>query len=193
MYLTASQYHHVERALSEGYLSDFEKSFQAGELEDYSLFPGGRLKAGKGNPNYVVKHANRTWVRDRFKQLEKLAGVTHVDGRGWHGVRRKTADLAEDFTKDARVLRKEGSWTNDRTRRGYQEEDRPEILRQAAEVRDQIRASPNGAGHSNDSAGDSAIEGLDELVDLIRRKTSEGQDPAELLGDAMRALEEGSE
>jgi len=45
-----------------------------------------------------------------FKKSEACAGVPHVKGRGWYGLRRVAADLAEEITTDARVKDCLGGW-----------------------------------------------------------------------------------
>ena len=50
-----------------------------------------------------VKPLSRDGARLAFKQLEAIAKVDHVEGRGWYGLRRIAADLAESATTDDRV------------------------------------------------------------------------------------------
>jgi hypothetical protein len=40
-----------------------------------------------------------------FHEVERLAGIEPVPGRGWYGVRRSATDFAEDVEKDERVLK----------------------------------------------------------------------------------------
>lgn len=52
-----------------------------------------------------MRPINRRTVRDLFNALEDAAGVEHVEGRALYGLRRLSADLAEDSGEtDAGVL-----------------------------------------------------------------------------------------
>lgn len=146
--LTGDQRRHLTRALTSGYLAELERAFRAGEIKDYSLMPGGRLRGfddrrGEKVQCVPVERANTaiglTGLRKQWQQLEELAGVEHVDGRAWYGVRRIQADRAEDVETDARVLNRLGAWKRTSTREGYQEQGRPEIGAKAAEARKRIR------------------------------------------------------
>ena len=81
-----------------------------------------------------------------FKHLESIAGVESIPGRAWYGVRRVAADLAEDVTKNERVLNSITGHTDSKTRRLYQAPERLEILRGAAETRDKVRHGAEDTG-----------------------------------------------
>jgi hypothetical protein len=49
-----------------------------------------------------VKPLSRDRARVAFKHLKAIAKVDHVEGRGWYGLRRIAADLAESATTDDR-------------------------------------------------------------------------------------------
>jgi hypothetical protein len=68
----------VDEALSTGYLAEAEAAFQRGELEDYFLFPAGKLKGGYVPPDRAAAaHASYQAMRDLFEDLERIAGVEH--------------------------------------------------------------------------------------------------------------------
>jgi hypothetical protein len=136
IYLTDDMRGAVVKALS-GYLSDLEVAFQAGGT-DYPLFTAGRLVAGKAKAG-TTKCLGDGAANDLFHDLERLAGVTVVPGRAWYGLRRIASDLAQDVTSDGRALRAITGHNSDKTRDLYQQKERPEVLRKAAETRDALR------------------------------------------------------
>ncbi len=160
----------LEEAQTTGYLSELEAAYQAGRIEDYPLFPQGKLMKGKAPLAAQFKVADRTWIRKHVHRLEDLAGVEHVHGRGWRGVRRRLTDLNPKFAEEARVLNHEGHWTDKSTREDiYQDPLDPELLRAGAHLREKVRASlkgeDSGTGHDLDVAG---------RVENIRREGSVG-------------------
>lgn len=76
-----------------GYLSELEERYRK-EGRDYALFPKGRLRAGKARADggRGLESVGESWLNERFHDLEKAAGVKHVEGRAWHGVRRAVVD-----------------------------------------------------------------------------------------------------
>lgn len=95
--LTAFERRELEVALS-GYLRNLEAAYQAGDLPDYPLFPGARLadkneKVVELAQGGALRRADATVVTEWLADAEELAGVDHVRGRGYHGVRRTVADL----------------------------------------------------------------------------------------------------
>lgn len=160
---TMGQRHAVTRAMTSGYLADLERAYQAGEVEDYYLVPGGYLHTvtdRKGRPvrraqlRYADRPLSRTGIRKQWRDLERIAGVEHVEGRGWYGLRRLHSDLAEDVEDDQRVLNRLGGWTDTKTRQLYQQEGRSEIEEAAKRTRAKIRPKrPKGNG-DNDVDGD---------------------------------------
>lgn len=138
----------IVEALTTGYLRDVEQAFKAGKLEDYLLIPGGSLLGARKripDPNPTAQIANamkamgKRALRSYWRELEAMADVEHIDGRGWYGLRRRFADDAEDESKDGRVLRKIGGWTSEETRRRYQDASRTDIADEAANIREKIR------------------------------------------------------
>lgn len=129
----------VERAL-EGYLANYEEAWKAGSITDYPLFPSGRLLKGRAKHVAAPLVLSRDAARKMFHQLESVAGVTTVAGRGWYGVRRVATDLAEDFETDERVLNSLTGHRDSSTRRlVYQNRERPEVLNRASVTRMTLR------------------------------------------------------
>ena len=62
------------------------------------LDKSGRRCTRKVRPD--VKPFSRDGARVAFKALEAIAGVGHSEGRGWYGLRRIAADLAQLATTD---------------------------------------------------------------------------------------------
>jgi hypothetical protein len=99
--LTPEQRRAVEDALN-GYLQNYEAARRAGEIDDYYLFPGSKMrmldKTGRRWIRRVRSNAkplSRDGARVAFQELEEIAKVPHVVGRGWYGLRRIAADMAE--------------------------------------------------------------------------------------------------
>jgi hypothetical protein len=67
-----------------------------------------------------VNAFSRDGARFALKQLEAIAKVKHVEGRGWYGLRRVATDLAESDNADDRVKDRLGGWQDppDRRARG---------------------------------------------------------------------------
>lgn len=83
---------------------------------------------------------SRDGARVAFKQLEAIAKIDHIPGRGWYGLRRQAADMAETATNDDRVKDRLGGWQDSETRKSiYQDRETDELRAQAASVRRQLR------------------------------------------------------
>ena len=66
--------------------------------------------------------------------------MDHVEGRGWYGLRRIAADLAESATTDDRVKDRLGGWQDSETRKQiYQDRQTDELRAEAAKVRRELR------------------------------------------------------
>jgi hypothetical protein len=136
----------VDDALA-GYLANYEAAYRAGELADYALFPGSRMRmlddTGRRWTRRLrgdVKPMSRDGARAAFQALEAIAGAEHVPGRGWYGLRRIAADMAESATTDDRVKDRLGGWQDSETRKHiYQDRETDELRGQAGNVRRQIR------------------------------------------------------
>lgn len=137
--LTDDQRAALVEAMTTGYLSELERAYQAREIEDYLLIPGGYMAKGKAQVKHAMQSMGDRAARTYWYRLEEAAGVEHVKGRGWYGMRRRQADDAEDETPDKRILKKMGGWTNDQTREKYQDEGRIDLAAKTADVRSRIR------------------------------------------------------
>jgi integrase len=85
-------------------------------------------------------------ARKAFHELEAIAEVPSVRGRGWYGVRRTASDVAEDLEKDERVLNSISGHRNSTTRRlVYHDRERPEVLNRAAITRAKVRQGQSTA------------------------------------------------
>jgi hypothetical protein len=161
---TPEQRRAVDDALA-GYLAHYEAAYQAGEIADYSLFPGSRMRMlderGQRWTRRVrngVKPLSRDGARIAFQDLEKIAEVPHVRGRGWYGLRRIATDIAETATTDDRVKDRLGGWQDSETRKQiYQDRETAELRTKAAEVRRQIRL---GRGLPSGEAAPAAPAGV---------------------------------
>ena len=81
--------------------------------------------------------------------MRAIAEGDHVDGRGWYGLRRIAADLAESATTDDRVKDRLGGWQHSETRKQiYQDRQTDELRTEAAKVRRELRlgAKPEAKG-----------------------------------------------
>jgi hypothetical protein len=145
--LTMEARHVLTQALTAGYLADIEAAYQRGEIEDFYLIPGGKLRTVKAKRGPVkrarVESAGRRWgrtgMRRAWQTLETLAKVPHVRWRNWYGMRRLSTDLAEDVESDDRVLNETSAHRDSATRRKYQEQGRSEVAERALTVRRKIR------------------------------------------------------
>lgn len=128
-----------------GLLHGLETAYQAGELEDYPLFPGGEMREGVAPLPTTHRMAgapmDRSTLQRLLRDLEELAKVPYIKGRGWHGLRRALTDLYPEHTADARLLDLLGGWARGSTMREtiYQRKDDEETARRAAELRARVR------------------------------------------------------
>lgn len=131
----------VDEVLSTGYLAEAEAAFRRGEIEDYFLFPAGKLRRG----TMPLERATRQplsymAIRSMFVAVEQLAGIKHQQGRSFYGLRRQATDLAPEFAQDARVLNRLTGHTNSTTReRVYQDPHNERVRARAAEARGSMR------------------------------------------------------
>ena len=162
--LTPEQRRAVDDALR-GYLANYERAWLEGSIEDYWLFPGSKMRAldetGRRFTRRVrldAKPLTRDGAREKFRELESIAKVNHIAGRGWYGLRRQAADMAETATNDDRVKDRLGGWQDSETRKTiYQDRQTDALREQAASVRRQLRV---GKGLSLAKATD-GISGVD--------------------------------
>lgn len=147
--LTMSQRHALTRALLTGFLAEAEAAFRAGEIEDFYLIASGKLHRATDWRGRTVKRASpkgasrpleRGALGARWAELENLAGVEHVEGRLWYGMRRLQADKADALEGvSARAKNRMGGWTKTSTREGYLEQANQQDAEEAARARKRIR------------------------------------------------------
>jgi integrase len=133
----------VDEVLSTGYLSEAEAAYQSGEISDYFLFPTGKLQGGAYVPLYRAtdKPLSDHTLREKFGELEAIAGVEHRRGRAFYGLRRQATDLAPEFAQDAQVLNRISGHSDSATReRIYQDPQNERVRARAAEARRNMRA-----------------------------------------------------
>jgi integrase len=160
--LTPEERAAIDRALS-GYLKHLEDAYQQGLREDYPIFPSGRLKYDvppsrvpgrngrnrqqahpirRAKPSVSNKPIGKRGLLDQFHDLERIANVTPMPGRGWYGIRRKATDVYEDYETDERVLNDQtGHQSSDTRRAVYQEKERDEIRARSARTRRRVRSA----------------------------------------------------
>jgi len=131
----------VDEVLSTGYLAEAEAAFQRGEIEDYYLFPAGKLRGGSAPLERATRQPlGTTAIRKMFVAVEAIAEVEHVVGRAFYGLRRQATDLAPEFASDARVLNSLSGHLDSATReRVYQEKENERARARAAEARMRMR------------------------------------------------------
>lgn len=129
-----------DHELTDGYLRDLEAAFRVGAIRTFPLFPGRRLVGGRARADVVTALGKRA-ATDLFHDLERAANVAVVDGRGWYGVRRIAADLAEDVEADGRALNAiTGHQSDEMRRRIYQQKRRDAVTAKASAARERARA-----------------------------------------------------
>lgn len=146
----------IDRILDNGYLSNLEKAYKAGELDDYYLWPSGQLDCERLMPldRYLKgpqrrnkraetilgpRHMDSSSLIEVFRRYQEAIGVEIKKGRQFYGLRRVLADQAEYVQTDERVLNELTGWKDTQTRRGYQMDKDPRILKAAAETRNDVR------------------------------------------------------
>lgn len=156
VYLTEGQRADVDRALA-GYLAPLEARYVAGELDNYSLFPGGRMLGRKHGKARVTEHMSitepvvRGWIANPFREAERRAEllqpdgskkpIDHIPGRLTYGARRLNVDgmLGEHASDEA--LKASGGWSSGDVPRGIYADQENKIGRTEAM---QIRARQRG-------------------------------------------------
>lgn len=131
----------VDEVLESGFLSEAEAAFRRGEVQDYFLFPAGRLRGGKVPLDRCqAQPLGPTAIRKMFHAVEKLAGVPYQAGRAFYGLRRQATDLAPEVVQDARVLNRLSGHADSSTReRVYQDRDSERVRASAATARRALR------------------------------------------------------
>lgn len=162
----------IDYELSVGYLRDCEAAYQAGQIADYALMPQGRFVEGRtpvrANRRYLKPISKRTLL-DYFHDLEEIAGVDHIPGRGWYGLRRLWSDLSPEHTTTTRAREVMGGWA-----RGskvpdqvYRSKDDEAAIREAARGRAAIREElRNGTLSEVSALRVTAIQAISNLADV---------------------------
>jgi hypothetical protein len=101
--LTDEQRGAIIDAMTVGYLSTLETLFQERKLSDYVLITGGYFLKGKAQAKYAKTPLSARVMRKQWHHFETLAGVPHVPGRGWYGLRR-AADDARRGESDSTLI-----------------------------------------------------------------------------------------
>lgn len=172
----------IDREMSIGYLRECEAAYQAGRITDYALMPQGRFVGGctpvRANKRYLQPVAKRSML-DWFHSLEDVANVTHVDGRGWYGLRRLWSDLTPDHVKSARGREVMGGWARGSkvADQVYRTKEDEEAIREAARGRSAIREALRGGSMSE----------VSELRAAALQALGATTDPA-ILRDVLRLL-----
>jgi hypothetical protein len=186
VFLTPGQRAIVDEVLGpDGHLSEFEAAYQSGELDDYPLFPGGKLRQGKSVPREPQKRMRIETLRGYFRDLEDAAGVEHVDQRAFYGVRRGSTDAVSAHTVDEEVRDRSGGWAGAEGGRGersrgkgtrrtvYRHSEDPRPRAEAAEVRRRVRGEvdadgPDGGVDDPSSGTDAGATREERLKNSLR-------------------------
>lgn len=148
--LTAGQRTALEEAMETGYLAPVEAAFLAGEVPNYPVFVGGKIRRDDGTIAMEAKHADRShldntqlrkWHR-RNEQVARVDGkpIPHVKGLGWYGMRRQSVDAAkaEGITREG--LQQHGGWSDTQVPDAiYADQNATYAREEAARVRATIR------------------------------------------------------
>lgn len=139
LFLTDHQLAELSHATTEGYLSLLEGAYQRRELEDYPLFPGAYLRAGKIPLGVPLQPTERSTPSLWFRAVETEAGIKHVPGLGLHGIRRRWVDrTAPAIGADAAA--RAGGWSKRETMTGiYQEQEGYDDRARAREAQESRR------------------------------------------------------
>jgi len=108
--LTSRQQRFLDVAMESGYLSLLEAAYQRGEITDYYLVPGGRLKGGMSPVVAGAAPLGRRRLSALMTAHEAACGVRHVRGRLFHGLRRSMEKLVALETTDEAVRDLAGGW-----------------------------------------------------------------------------------
>jgi len=175
-----------DQLLSDGYLADLERAYQAGDIDDYHIFPRGRLRRGRARVKNADKAVGKSWLRDQLHALEREiyrrhpgleiwtdaqheAGTMHKPGRGWHGLRRamkKRLDAAGAAPRERNEAMGwvQGSSVPDAI---YSDPDDEDRIEDAARARESVLAGLARADVPSDTATDDQSAALAKLIDAL--------------------------
>ena len=117
-FLTAFERRELEVAFA-GYLRELEARWREDRV-DYPLFPAVRRESLTGGRPVRVEQSRAyrpvtaNAPKDWLLEAERAAKVEHVDGRAYHGFRRRAADYLHEAT-DLKALTVAGGWSSQRT------------------------------------------------------------------------------
>jgi integrase len=169
--LNAEQLASVRDAL-EGFLAPLEARFQAGEIADYPMCPGGALKRGAvslRNPS-AMKPATNSAMHKWFKKLEQAAGVTTIPFRGWYGVRRLFTDEATRLSANTMVLEQVSGTSSRMLAEVYRDGESARVSVEASQVVGQLRTAGR-RGASPVAAAPSVIALDPQLLKALAGRT----------------------
>jgi len=197
VFLTPEQRAIVDETLGpDGHLSEFEAAYRTGELDDYPLFPAGKLRRGKSVPRDPQKRMRVETLRGYFHDLEDAAGVEHVDQRAFYGVRRGSTDAVSAHTEDAEVRDRSGGWEGGAGSRGnggstkgtrrtvYRNSEDPRPRAAAAEVRRLVRGDAEPA----DDAGGRSADAIAAALERAGISVDQLEQLGELSGEKLAAV-----
>jgi hypothetical protein len=112
----------LAEAMQTGYLTEFEAAYQAGAIQDYWLFPVGKLAKGRAKFS-AEKVTGESWnersLHDEFKQLELQCGIEPIEGRGHYGLKRAATDISDAIEEDEELKNRFFSHADSKMREGY--------------------------------------------------------------------------
>lgn len=166
------------RATESGHLRELEAAYQSGKLADYYVVPGGQMKNGACQVKHAGKPLNKRSVLKFFHELEEAAGVEHIDGRSWHGLRRAFETLVGRHTNSPDARDKAGGWTIGGGTRGkiYTQKEEEALTAEAARARAAALADVSDAASPAERAEDLAAQARLLLKALTRAAEDTGDD-----------------
>ena len=145
IYLAPGQRQVVDAALRpDGHLAEYEQALQAGQIDDYPLFPAGNVLSGAlkmPSSDTAAGRMTRRNILRLYTDYEAGVGIEHVQGRAWYGIRRRSSDRTRRFSSDERVRDAAGGWTagSPTRERIYMDGADPEVLTETAIARERAR------------------------------------------------------
>lgn len=193
----------IDTALEDGYLSRLEKAYQQGDVDDYHLFPAGRLRKGKARPDKGGKPICDSWLKDQLHDLEKQifdrnpqseiwdqeqrdAGTMHKHQRGWHGLRRAMKKRFKDRDVPAEERNEALGWVQGSRvpERIYSDPEDEDRIERASRSREAILAEFAGEDQKEDAQNTDSADSTPSVKALLYEFSD-----AVTQGDLQRAAE----